>query len=316
MNSLSSETYGVGSAAATPSADVKSIVRDYISTTKPTVLSLLIVSTICPMFLAAGGYPGFVPLVLATVGGFLISGSASVFNCIYDRDIDAVMNRTRNRPLATGRLDVDSAAMFGCLIGVIGFVILWLGLNPIAAIVALMGHLFYVFVYTIWLKRSSSQNIVIGGAAGAFPPLVGWAAVTGSVNLTALLLFLVIFLWTPPHFWALALVKNEDYRRAKVPMMPVVAGATSTVNQMLLYALLLLPCTLAIVFTDTNLGWFSLVSFIALGLVFIAKIVKLRRVITMSSRAEDFHPASWKVFAFSMIYLAGFFLVIVIDALV
>lgn len=316
MNSLSSETYGNGSSAAVSSADLKDLIRDYVSTTKPTVLSLLIVSTICPMFLAAGGFPGFAPLVLATVGGFLISGSASVFNCIYDRDIDAVMNRTRNRPLAAGRLDVDSAAMFGCLIGVIGFVVLWLGLNPIAAIVALMGHLFYVFVYTIWLKRSSSQNIVIGGAAGAFPPLVGWAAVTGSVNLTALLLFLVIFLWTPPHFWALALVKNEDYKRAKVPMMPVVAGATSTVNQMLFYAVLLVPCTIAIIFTSQALSWLSLVSFIVLGAIFIEKILKLRKAVSIAQTPEDFHPASWKVFAFSMIYLAGFFLVIVIDSFV
>jgi protoheme IX farnesyltransferase len=268
------------------------------------------------MFLAAGGYPGGWPLLLAAVGGFLISGSASVFNCIYDRDIDAVMQRTRQRPIAAGRLDVDAAAMFGGLIGILGFVILWLGLNPVAAIVALIGHLFYVFVYTIWLKRTSPQNIVIGGAAGAFPPLVGWAAVTGSVNLTALLLFLVIFLWTPPHFWALALVKNEDYKRAKVPMMPVVAGAALTVNQMLFYAILLVPCTIAIIFTSEHLSWFSLVSFVLLGVVFVQKILRLRKAVPIATCPEDSHPASWKVFTFSMIYLAGFFFVIVLDSFI
>ena len=309
MESISANTYS-------SSVSFTDVARDYFSTTKPKVLSLLIVSTVCPMFLAAGGYPGTAPLLLAAIGGFLISGSASVFNCVFDRDIDAIMSRTKDRPIAAGRIDPDAAAMFGCLIGIIGFSVLWLGLNPVAAIVALIGHLFYVFVYTIWLKRSSPQNIVIGGAAGAFPPLVGWAAVTGSVNFTALLLFLVIFLWTPPHFWALALVKNEDYTRAKVPMMPVVAGAKSTVTQMLVYALLLIPATIAIIFTTDVLGWFSLTTFVLLGAIFVGKIRTLQRAVASSTDLKEFHPASWKVFWFSIVYLALFFFVLVLDSLV
>jgi heme o synthase len=286
------------------------VIADYISLTKPGIMVLLLISTLCPMVLAAHGDVTLVELVGALIGGALVSGSASVFNCVFDRDIDAVMERTKNRPLAAGRLAPKSAVIFGTIIGCSGVLIIATLLNPMAALIAVYGHLFYVVIYTIGLKRTTPQNIVIGGAAGAIPPLVGWAGVTGSLNLTALLLFLIIFLWTPPHFWALALNKNSDYKRAGLPMLPVVAGEAATHKQMLLYALALLPVSVWLVLSDELLGSFSMIMLLSLGAVFSWKVFQLK----LLTDAEAKTKKAWDVFGFSLIYLGLFFACLVIDS--
>lgn len=286
------------------------VIIDYLRLMKPGIIVLLLISTCCPMILASGGAISPQAVLWALLGGTLVSGSASVMNCILDRDIDAVMERTRRRPLPAGRVSPFGAFNFSIVIGVAGLVILAVFLNPLAAVVALYGHLFYVFIYSTILKRITPQNIVIGGAAGAIPPIVGWAAVKGTVDLTAILLFLVVFLWTPPHFWALALNKNADYRRAGIPMLPVVRGERTTHNQMLIYALMLIPVTLLLAYVEPHLGWFSAVSFLLLGLIFAAKILRLRA----EQDGERKVKLAWNVFGYSLIYLALFFVVLVVDS--
>jgi len=283
--------------------------KDLVQLTKPRILVLLLISTCCPMILAAHGQFLYVPLFWALLGGFLISASASVMNCILDRDIDAIMERTKRRPLPQGRVSVFAAGFFAFFLGLVGFLFLALQLNPTAGLVALFGHFFYVVIYTLWLKRRSVQNIVIGGAAGAIPPLVGWVGITGQVELDALLMFLLIFLWTPPHFWALALVKNDDYRRAGVPMMPVIKGERVTHSQMFWYALSLLPVSLWLVQSNSDLGLFSGVIFSALGTLFVFKVYRL-----MNAPADKKTERAWDVFGFSLIYLALFFVCLVVDS--
>ena len=293
------------------------IARDLLNLTKPGILVLLLISTGCPMIVAAGGsFPTavFLPTIL---GGALLSASASAFNCIWDRDIDQIMERTRRRPLPDGRIEVLEAVAFGIFLGIAGVLVLWHYTNPVAALVGLSGHLFYVLVYTMWLKRSSPQNIVIGGAAGAVPPIVGWAAVTGNIEIPALILFTIIFLWTPPHFWALALNRNEDYRRASIPMMPVVRGERSTHFQMLVYAFLLIPTCWLLVYSAPQLGIISGVGLTLLSLVFLYKnahLYLLGRKESTPEIVEEKVKISWGVFGFSMIYLALLFFVIVGDA--
>jgi len=285
---------------------------DVVSLTKPKVMVLLLVSTVCPMVLAASGRPDLTLVLITLLGGALISGSASALNCVWDRDIDRLMQRTADRPLAAGRMTATTAIVFSFVIGLIGLIVLAVGANPLAATVALFGHLFYVLVYTMWLKRTTPQNIVIGGAAGAVPPVVGWVAVTGSIDLTAVLLFLLVFLWTPPHFWALALNKNEDYRRADVPMLPVVSGEKVTHVQMLVYAVLLLPVSILLVVSDARLSWFSLVSMALLSVVFIAKTYRLKQAGEEDPSEKE--SRAWDVFGFSLIYLTLFFVVLVVDS--
>mgnify|MGYP003608526440 CR=1 FL=1 len=293
-----------------------SIISDYINLTKPGIMVLLLISTICPMFLAfreVGTEINYMLMLYVFVGGALVSGSASVLNCIYDKDIDQIMLRTRQRPLAAGRVRPLSAFIYAILLGAAGVAILALKANPLAAIVSIYGHLFYVIIYTIYLKRSTPQNIVIGGAAGAFPPVVGWAAVTGEITLMPILLFLVVFFWTPPHFWALALNKNEDYRRANIPMMPVIRGDRSTIYQMLVYSFILLPIAVSPAFIIN--GSFSLTVFsinLILSLYFIYKIVLLAR----AKDDESKEVAAWSVFGFSLIHLGGFFASLVLGAFI
>ena len=199
-----------------------SLFRDLVALTKPRIISLLLVTTIAPMFVA--GRPGWLLVLAVFVGGYLMAGGANTVNMYLDRDIDDRMARTRLRPIPGGRMDARHVLIFGVLLAVAAVMLLGLVANALTAALALAGFYFYVFIYTRWLKRSTPQNIVIGGAAGAFPPLVGWAAVTGRIDLTAIYLFLIIFYWTPPHFWALALLKQNDYSRAGVPMAPLVWG--------------------------------------------------------------------------------------------
>lgn len=285
---------------------LKAFYRDLISLTKPGIMLLLLISTICPMLLANPEVSWFT--ILATfVGGALVSGSASAMNCVWDMDIDAVMRRTSDRPIPAGRLSYISALIFAGFLGVAGLFILAFFTNLLAAFIALVGHLFYVVIYTMWLKRWTAQNIVIGGAAGAFPPMVGWAAATGQINLTAFLLFMIVFLWTPPHFWALALVKNEDYKRAKVPMMPLVKGPEHTRKEMLIYCILLIPCTYLLIISDQHLAWFSYFSLGLINLIFTFKTYQLLK--------NPSEKQSWRVFGFSLIYLGVFFATLVIDSI-
>ncbi len=230
----------------------REVLHSYFQMTKPTIVLMVVVTTLGGLALAADQALAL-PLIFATLlGTWLSASSASVFNHVIDRDIDQAMIRTMSRPVASGQVSKISAVLFGTILGVASFLILWIWANPLAAMIALAGNLFYVLVYTWYLKPRTVQNIVIGGAAGSVGPLIGWAAVTGEIGLPALLLFLLIFLWTPPHFWALALRYKDDYARAKVPMMPVVRGDISTRRQIFLYTLTLLPIFPALYFLGSS----------------------------------------------------------------
>ena len=279
----------------------------YVQLTKPRIIVLLLITTVPAMIIAARGVPsGW--LILATLfGGTLAAGSANAINCYYDRDIDERMARTRRRPLPSHRVSPDLALEFGVVLGVVAFAWLARSVNVLAALLAVAAILFYVFVYTMGLKRSTPQNIVIGGAAGAVPVLVGWAAVTGRVEVPALMLFAIIFIWTPPHFWALALKYEKDYREAGVPMLPVVAGMRATHRQILLYSLLLFAATLAFA-PIGRMGAVYLASALTLGGAFVWHAVRLWRSGTIR--------AAMSLFRFSILYLALLFGSMALDRLV
>jgi protoheme IX farnesyltransferase len=283
----------------------RSFVRDLVALTKPRIISLLLVTTIAPMFVA--GSPSWSLVLVVFIGGYLMAGGANAVNMYLDRDIDDRMARTRLRPIPSGRLAAREVLVFGILLATTATYLLAHVANVLAAALALAGFYFYVFVYTRWLKRSTPQNIVIGGAAGAFPPLVGWAAVTGRVDLLAVYLFLIIFYWTPPHFWALALLKQRDYDRAGVPMAPLVWGERETIRQMLAYTAILVPLTLLPVAFGA-LGLFYLAAAAILGTVLIAGVVKV-------TRRGQWMPAAWSLYKFSLLYLALLFAAMVADRL-
>jgi protoheme IX farnesyltransferase len=274
--------------------------------TKPRVISLLLLTTLCAMLIPMQPVLPLT-LLLTVVGGYLAAGGAGAINCYFDRDIDGKMMRTRRRPLPAQRLAPHQALIFGILLSLLAFLLLWLGVNPLAAGLALAGNLTYVLVYTFWLKRRSAQNIVIGGAAGAFPPLVGWAAVTGTLSPLAWWLFLVIFLWTPPHFWALALGRRHEYARAGVPMLPVVAGEEATRRQIFGYSLLLVIVTLLpLAFGAFTYAYAA--GALALGGYFLACAWQLLHSPTT--------PAVWRLYKFSLLYLALLFVTMVVDRFV
>jgi protoheme IX farnesyltransferase len=265
---------------------------------------LLLITAFGGMAVGAQGLPG-AGLTLATLGGLALAcGGASALNHVLDRDIDTQMRRTAKRPVASGRVDPARALEFGLALSALSFVLLTSFVNVLAALLALAGNLFYVLVYTRWLKRSTPQNIVIGGAAGAVPPLVGWAAATGNLTLPALFLFLIVFFWTPPHFWALALLIKRDYEEAGVPMLPVVRGERETARSIVLYSLLLVAVTLLPVFSRT-LGVVYLASALLLGLVFFALALGLERE-TTPARAR-------RLFSYSLAYLAFLFVTMAVD---
>lgn len=281
--------------------------------TRPRIACLQILSAWCGYAVASGGALTLWELMVIALGGFGISGSASIINSIWERDIDALMERTKERGLATGAVSAQSAWVYAFLLGIVGVLVLGFGANWLAALIGLAGHLFYILVYTLLLKRTTAQNIVIGGASGAVPPLTGWAVATGNLTLTAWLMFLVIFLWTPPHFWALALLREEDYRKAGVPMLPVVAGPLNTVNQMIWYAGALIPLGIALAFSSQSLTNFSAVLLTALGVFFLYQIFTLRYALV--NRVSDYRALTGRVFGHSIVYLSGFFLVLLIDVL-
>ncbi len=282
-----------------------SLVTDLVALTKPRVVSLLLLTAVAPMFITDRGLPPLPLIGWVLLGGFLMAGGANAINMWFDGDIDNAMGRTKLRPVPAGRIPGAAALLFGVALGGIAFAIFWRFVNPLAGWLALAGLLFYVFIYTMWLKRSSPQNIVIGGAAGAIPPLVGWAAMTGSLDLQALYLFAIIFYWTPPHFWALALIKEADYARAGVPMMPVVKGAHHTKVQMLVYTLMLLPLTLLPALAGTQ-GMFYAVAAVLLGGRLLWYCLRLLRETSVT-------PLAWKMYKYSLLYLALLFVAMGID---
>jgi len=284
----------------------ESRVSDYFALLKPRVMSLVVFTGFAGMWIAPGAqemHPFLMAIAMLCLA--VNAGAAGAINMWYDRDIDAVMKRTRGRPIPMGRIDPEEALAFGLVLSVFSVMVMGLALNWVAAGLLAFANFFYVVIYTMWLKRSTPQNIVIGGAAGAFPPMVGWAAVTGDVTLASFALFAIIFFWTPPHFWALSLFANEDYKRAKIPMMPVARGVRSTKHQMLIYTLVLFPITLM----PYAMGLSGVLYVISAGLLSVFFIFTALRVI----QSEDLKQARL-MFSYSVFYLFALFLAVMIDA--
>lgn len=284
-----------------------SVFGGYIVLMKLRVVELLLITTVPTMVLAEQGWPSWGLVAITLIGGTLAAGGANAINMVIDRDIDALMERTKTRPMVTGLISPRDAMIFALALEAAAFGVLWAGANLLAAVLALSATLFYVFVYTLWLKRTSRQNIVIGGAAGAVPVLVGWAAVQNSLSWEPFILFIAIFLWTPPHFWALAIRHADEYKAAGVPMMPSVVPMKQTVRQMFVYAVLLTIVTL-ILGGVADLGLTYLISATVLGLGFIASTIDLGRHPT-ASRAM-------RVFGFSITYVTVLFTAMAVDVLI
>ncbi|MCB9156889.1 MAG: protoheme IX farnesyltransferase [Caldilineaceae bacterium] len=280
--------------------------RDYVALTKPTIISLLLVVTLVPMFLAGNAPPSPMLIFWAMLGGFLAAGGANTINQFMDRDIDHVMLRTAKRPLPSGRMTPGHVLMFGVLLSVASFVLLWSQVNLLTALLALSGILLYLFLYTGLLKRTSTQNIVVGGAAGCIPPLVGWAAVANELSLLPLIMFMIIFYWTPPHFWALALMRQKEYAAAGVPMLPVVAGENETRRHIVLYSVLLLLISVLPFFLHL-LGPIYLAGALLLNGIFLWQAVELWRKPTNGN--------TWRLYKYSLLFLALLFLAMGIDGL-
>jgi len=289
--------------AVVPRSAAATVLRDYLTLTKPKVQSLLLFTTVTTMYVA--GDPSLGLILLTCLGGALSAGGAGAINHAIDRDVDQLMERTADRPVASGRVSPTAATVFGIALGCASFALLALTVNPLAAALSLSGLLGYVLVYTLWLKRTTPQNIVIGGAAGAVPPLVAWAAVTGSLSGMAFYLFAIVFFWTPPHFWALSLLMKKDYEKAGIPMLPVVRGEAETRRQILLYTILLYAVT-QLPFCAGGLGVAYLVPSMLLGAVFIYCSTKLLKVA----------DRRWalRTYLYSLAYLALLFLSMAIAA--
>ena len=287
-------------------APITGLARDYVALTKPRIIALLLVTAVGGMVVAAQGWPDLRALALVTVCGYLAAGGANSLNHGAERDLDRRMRRTSGRPVASGRITARHAIVFGLALNVTAFAALATFLNLLTALLALSGTLIYLFVYTMGLKRTTPQNIVIGGAAGAMPPLVGWAAVTGTVELAGLFLFAIIFIWTPPHFWALALLIRDDYVRADIPMLPVVAGLASTKRQILNYSYLLVALAVGFAATDA-VGIVYLAVAAVSGAGFIGLALRL-------SRSEGIAGAR-SLYLYSIAYLAAIFVGAIADVL-
>jgi protoheme IX farnesyltransferase len=303
MAGAGAQTAPTSTTTPAPRSAAMTVVRDYLTLTKPKVQSLLLFTTVTTMYVA--GDPSLELIFLTCLGGALSAGGAGAINHAVDRDIDRTMARTASRPVASGRISPRAAIAFGALLASASFALLALTVNPLAAALSLSGFFGYVFVYTLWLKRTTPQNIVIGGAAGAVPPLVAWAAVTGELSGMAFYLFAIVFFWTPPHFWALSLLMKDEYAKAGVPMLPVVRGEAETRRQILLYTVLLYAVT-QLPFCAGGLGLAYVVPSILLGAAFIFFSTKLLR--TADRR--------WalRTYLFSLAYLALLFLAAAVDA--
>ncbi len=284
------------------------ILRAYVALTKPRIIELLLVTTVPTMVLAARGIPSVWLMIAVVLGGTMAAGGANAINQYVDRDIDDVMRRTRNRPLPRQAVPPRSALIFGIGLSIVSFVFLVLTVNLLSALLALSAIGFYVFVYTLWLKRSTPQNIVIGGAAGSVPVLVAWASVTGTVSIPALVLFAIVFYWTPPHFWALALRYKGDYETARVPMMPVVHGEAETARQITLYSILLVAVSL-LLYPAAQMGIIYLVSAVGLGIAFVWYALRVQRNVADGRAAIN-------LFRFSISYLTLLFAAVAVDSLI
>ena len=282
------------------------LLGDFLALTKPRVMSLLLVSAIAGAFLGAQSMPSFKIIVAVLIGGALASGGAASLNMAYESELDQKMGRTKNRPVAEGRISFNTAILFGIALNVGSFVILALMTNILAAALAIVGTVLYFGLYTVILKRTTTQNIVIGGAAGAVPPLVGYAASAGTIDLSAWYLFVIIFFWTPPHFWALAIMIKDDYARANIPMLPVVMGVKHTTKQILLYTAVLSVLTILFGFVSQPLGWIYTIGSGSLNCILIWYAYRLMK--------DSDRPAATKLYKYSLLYLALFFLLIMIDS--
>lgn len=297
-------------------------VKAYVALTKPRIIELLLVTTVPTMFVAQhaqrlvdrsqDGWPDLGLVIATLIGGTLAAGGANAFNMVIDRDIDAIMERTKGRPLVTGAMSPRAAFVFACAIEVVSFVVLAVWVNMLSAVLALSATAFYVFIYTLWLKRRSKQNIVIGGAAGAVPVLIGWSAVTNSLAWTPVVLFAVIFIWTPPHFWALAVRYRDDYAAADVPMLPVVASLKRTTLEILVYTIVLWAASL-LVGPVGELGWIYAVGALVLGALFTYYAGYLY-YLARSDRADV--ARAMRLFHFSISYLTILFVLMAVDVLV
>jgi heme o synthase len=291
--------------AATPS--LRSKLGAYVSLTKPQIIELLLVTTVPVQIVAARGIPSLWLIVTTVVGGTLAAGGAHAINMYVDRDIDALMARTRNRPLVTGVIEPRNALVFAVALEVAAFALLWSTVNLLSAVLAVLACLFYVFVYTLWLKRTSTQNIVIGGAAGAVPVLIGWSSVTNSLDWAPVILFGVIFFWTPPHFWALAIKYKDDYAAADVPMMPVVADVRSTVRQMIAYTVVTWALTLLFA-PVAGMGVLYVAAATVLGAIFTYQAYRLLR--------DASYARAMRLFGWSITYVSLLFGAMALDQLV
>ena len=279
----------------------------YIALTKPRIIELLLITTVPPMFVAAGAVPGAWLMIATVVGGTFAAGGANAINMFIDRDIDQLMERTKSRPLVTGVISPKNALIFALTLEVIAFIWLWQFVNFLSAVLAISATLFYVFIYSLWLKRTSSLNIVIGGAAGAVPVLVGWAAVTNSLNWSPLILFLIIFFWTPPHSWALMIKYRDDYSNASVPMLPSVESLSAVADRIILYTIVQIALTIVFAFV-ADMGVFYLVSAVVLGAIFGALTLPVKR--DLSERS------AMRLFSFSIVYITLLFGAITLDVVI
>ena len=287
------------------------VLRAYVALTKPRIIELLLVTTVPVMFLAAGGAPPLWPVVATLVGGTLAAGSANTLNCVIDRDIDEAMRRTRRRPLPTHSVAPAAALVFGLMLGAVATVWLGVTVNWLSASLALAANLFYVVVYSLVLKRRTAQNIVWGGAAGCFPALIGWTAVTGSLAWTPVVLFLVVFFWTPPHFWALALRYRDDYAAAKVPMLPVVATERAVTTQIVAYSWVMVALSL-LLWPVAGTGWVYLAAAAVLGSAFLVEAYRLYGLARRGVSGVALRPM--RLFHWSNTYLALLFVAVALDA--
>lgn len=280
-------------------------VKAYVELTKPRIVELLLITTIPAMVVAARGWPGWRLVVLVLIGGSLSAGGANAINQVYDRDIDRIMKRTAGRPIPTGRVSPGAATRFGLTLGVAGFLVLAVGSTLLAGVLSLVAFGFYVIVYTMLLKRSTTQNIVIGGAAGAVPALIGWAAIAGDLTAAAWIMFAIIFYWTPPHFWALSIKYQDDYRRAEIPMLSVIAGVEVTFREIVWYSVVTVGVSLMLI-PVADLGWIYAVAAVVLG---------IRLVIAALGLKAD-RTSAMRFFGFTNLYLAGVFLAMLFDRLI
>tara|TARA_B100001250_G_scaffold190789_1_gene163953 strand:+ start:447 stop:1316 length:870 start_codon:yes stop_codon:yes gene_type:complete len=288
--------------------NIQQSVRDYTTLTKPKVNLLLVITALSAIFLASNNLPSLQVLVAVVIGGTLASGGAGAINHSIDKDIDNTMKRTSKRPVAGDRISRTNALIFGIVLNLLSFLILFLLTNILAAFMAISGTLFYILIYSLWLKKKTIHNIVIGGAAGCFPPLVGWAAVTGNLSLSAWYLFAIIFFWTPPHFWALAMLMKDDYSNAKIPMLPSVVGIDATFKPMMLHTITLVLLTLTMALINEKLGLIYLISCSIIGVYYIYITFKISKDYTKEENL--------KVYKFSLLYMMLFSFIVIVDSLI